>query len=72
MSHPWDPKGPLHKSAELASVGEGWSRERKPWSRPEEVMWPQLLPQLTLSLQLYYVIQMPPSLNLSMGKRTAG
>lgn len=37
--HPWDPKGPFLKSAELASVEEGWSQERKQQSRSGEVMW---------------------------------
>lgn len=28
------------KGAEAASVGEGWSQERKPPSRPGAVTWP--------------------------------
>lgn len=38
LVHFWDPKGPLLKSTEPASVEEGWSQERKPQSRPGEVM----------------------------------
>lgn len=38
--HHWDPKGRVLKSAEPASVGEGWLWERQSCSRPAEVTRP--------------------------------